>query len=370
MTDKSPRLTPLANALPSSVPFVAPEMTEREIGRKFRARLGANESSFGPSPKVNQAIQDASSDIFKYPDPQSYDLKNALCDLHDVPTENIILGEGIDGLLAYLCRLMIGQGDVAVTSLGAYPTFNFHVAGYGGTLKTVPYIGDHENPDALIAKARETNAKLIYISNPDNPMGSHHNAQVIQNMIDNIPVGCLLILDEAYIELAPENSAPPFDTNAKNVIRFRTFSKAYGLAGARIGYGIAHRDLITAFDKIRNHFGVSVISQRAALAATLDQTYLNEIQIAVAKGRDRIAQIATENGLTAIPSATNFVSIDCGQNGNYARRVLAALTEMGIFARMPFVAPQDRCIRISIGIPADIEKFADAFPDALRKARD
>jgi histidinol-phosphate aminotransferase len=345
-------------------------MTERETRRKFRARLGANESSFGPSPKVIKAIQDASADIFKYPDPTSFDLKVALSDLHNVPSENIIVGEGIDGLLAYLCRLMIGQGDVAVTSLGAYPTFNFHVAGFGGKLETVPYVNDHEDPDALIAKARKTDAKLIYIANPDNPMGTRHSADVMQRMIDNIPDGCLLILDEAYIELAPENTAPSLDVTNKNVIRFRTFSKAYGLAGARIGYGIAHCDLIKSFDKIRNHFGVSVVSQRAALAAALDQDYLSEIQTAVANGRDRIAQIATENGLATIPSATNFVAIDCGADGDFARRVLAVLTELGIFVRMPFVAPQDRCVRISVGIPEDIEIFATALQQALEMVRD
>jgi histidinol-phosphate aminotransferase len=368
-TDQSPRLTPLANALPSSVPFVAPEMTERETGVIFRARLGANESSFGPSPNVALAIADAHTDIFKYPDPQSLDLRTALSDLHQVPKENIIIGEGIDGLLAYLCRLLIGPDDVVVTSRGAYPTFNFHVAGFGGKLETVPFLNDHEDPDALIHKARETDAKLIYISNPDNPMGTHHSAAVIQNMIDNLPNGCLLILDEAYIELAPSGVAPAFDISAQNVIRFRTFSKAYGLAGARIGYAIAHRELITAFDKIRNHFGVSILSQRAALAAVQDQKYLREIQASVDDGRNRITQIAIENGLNPIPSAANFVTIDCGQDGDFARQVLSALINMGIFVRMPFVAPQDRCIRVSVGIPEDIEKFAQALPKALEVAR-
>ena len=295
MTQNAPRLTPLAAALPSSVPFVAPEMTERATGRKFRARLGANESSFGPSPKVKTAIVDACDDVFKYPDPQSFDLKTAIGALHDIPIDNIIVGEGIDGLLSYLCRLMIGQGDVAVTSAGAYPTFNFHVAGFGGILETVPYLNDNEDPDALLQKACETDAKLIYISNPDNPMGTYHSAAVIQNMIDNLPTGCLLILDEAYIELAPDDVAPDFDILSQNVIRFRTFSKAYGLAGTRVGYGIAHHELITAFDKIRNHFGVSVLSQKAALAAIQDAEYLTHIQKAVSDGRNRIAQRINDN---------------------------------------------------------------------------
>jgi len=236
-------------------------------------------------------------------------------------------------------------------------------------LETVPYKSDHENPDALIKRAKETDAKLIYISNPDNPMGTHHSADQMQAMIDAVPEPSLLILDEAYIELAPDGTAPAFDVANKNLIRFRTFSKAYGLAGARVGYGIAHRDLVSAFDKIRNHFGVSVLSQYAALAAVKDQGYLNDIKSAVAKGRERIAEIAFENGLTSIPSAANFVAIDCGLDGAFAKAVVADLMDMGIFVRMPFVVPQDRCIRVSVGLPKEIERFGAALPQALAKAR-
>ena len=125
-----------------------------------------------------------------------------------------------------------------VTSDGAYPTFNFHVAGFGGALHKVPYTGDHEDPDALIAKARATGAKLIYLANPDNPMGSWHDANTIGRMIGSVPDGCLLVLDEAYIDLAPEGTAPPVDPADTRVIRMRTFSKGYGMAGARVGYAI------------------------------------------------------------------------------------------------------------------------------------
>jgi len=317
-----------------------------------------------PNAKTRTALHQ----IDRYGDPESHDLKHAISDLQGVPVENIILGEGIDGLLGNLCRLIIDQGDTVVTSAGAYPTFNYHVAGFGGVLETVPYLGDYEDPDALIKRAKETDAKLIYISNPDNPMGTHHSADRMQAMIDAVPKSSLLILDEAYIELAPDGTAPAFDVEDKNIIRFRTFSKAYGLAGARVGYGIAHRDLVTAFDKIRNHFGVSVLSQHAALAAVKDQGYLNDIKSAVAKGRQRIAEIAFDNGLTSISSAANFVAIDCGLDGAFAKAVVAELMDMGIFVRMPFVAPQDRCIRVSVGLPDEIERFGAALPAALKNA--
>ncbi|MDB0033415.1 pyridoxal phosphate-dependent aminotransferase [Amylibacter sp.] len=365
----SPRLTALSQSLPSSVPFVAPEMTERLSGIPFVARLGANESSFGPSPKVRRVIAESCSEVFKYGDPDAFDLKLELEKQLKVPNQNIVVGEGIDGLMGILCRLMLEEGDVVVTSNGAYPTFNYQVKGVGGKLETVPYLNDYEDPKALIAKAKEQNAKMIYLANPDNPMGTYHTASIIQEMIDSVPDGSLLVLDEAYIELAPQGTAPKIDILNKNVIRLRTFSKAYGLAGARVGYAIGHMDLIKSFDKIRNHFGVNTIGQKAALAALKDQLYVAEVCRSISLGRERINQIAIENGLKTIPSSTNFVAVDCGKDGNFTRKVLAELVGMGIFVRMAFVAPQDRCLRVSIGIPEDIELFSKAFPLALENAR-
>jgi len=364
-----PRLTSLANSLPSSVPFVAPEMTERISGIPFIARLGANESSFGPSPKVKQVIADSTADVFKYGDPDAFDLKEELEKHLKVPCENIIVGEGIDGLMGILCRLMLEQGDIVVTSNGAYPTFNYQVKGAGGRLETVPYLADYEDPDALIEKARQYKAKMIYIANPDNPMGTHHSAETIQRMIDSVPKESLLVLDEAYIELAPDGVAPKLDISNKNIIRLRTFSKAYGLAGARVGYAIGHTDLVKSFDKIRNHFGVNTIGQKAALAALKDQDYVSKVKVSIEQGRERINQIAIENGLNTISSSTNFVAVDCGVDGDFTRKVLSELVRMGIFVRMAFVPPQDRCLRVSVGVPGDIEHFAKALPIALAKAR-
>ena len=365
-----PHLTPLAKSLPASVPFVGPEAQERQQGQTFKARLGANESTFGPSPKAIAAMQKTASEVWMYGDPESHDLRQALAKHHDINPENIMIGEGIDTLLGVLVRLYVTAGDAVVTSAGAYPTFNYHVAGFGGTLHTVPYKDDHEDPDALIAKALETNAKLIYIANPDNPMGTWHDAARMQQMIDAVPPGCLLVLDEAYVELAPEGTAPAIDTTADNVIRMRTFSKAHGMAGARVGYAISTAQVISSFNKVRNHFGMSRISQAGALAALQDTDWLIHVRAEVEKARETIAQIATDNGLTTIPSATNFVAIDCGRDGDLAKLVLAGLVSAGIFARMPFVTPQNRCIRVSCGTPAQLKAFANALPEALGTAHE
>jgi histidinol-phosphate aminotransferase len=275
------------------------------------------------------------------------------------------VGEGIDGLLGLLVRLMVGPGDAVVTSAGAYPTFNFHVAGFGGTLHRAPYAGDFEDPDALLALARQTGARLIYLANPDNPMGSHHPASVISNMIEALPEGCLLALDEAYVELAPEGTEAQVAADDPRVIRFRTFSKAHGMAGLRLGYALAAPDLAQAFDKVRNHFAVGRMVQAGGMAALGDKDHVRAVRLWAEVGRQRLGQIARDNGLTPLPSATNFVTIDCGRDGDYARALLKALIQRDIFVRMPGIAPLDRCIRVSIGDEAALAAFAAALPLAM-----
>jgi histidinol-phosphate aminotransferase len=365
-----PPCTPLVQSLPATVPFVGPETRERQMGRPFQARMGANESVFGPSPAAIAAMREGAADTWKYSDPENYDLNVALARLHGVAPENIIVGEGVDALLGYLVRMVVSQGTPVVTSLGAYPTFNYHVAGFGGRFELVPYLGDREDPEALIARARETAAPLIYFANPDNPMGSWSDTATVQRLIEAVPDGAILCLDEAYIEFAPEGTAPPLDVANARVIRFRTFSKAYGMAGARVGYGIAHASLAGAFNKVRNHFGVSRITQLGALAALSDQAYLDKVRGWVGEARARIGGIAAANGLKALPSATNFVTIDCGQDGAFAKRVVEELAARGIFVRRPFAAPQNRCIRVTAGTPADLDALAAAMPDALRASAD
>ena len=364
-----PKLTPLAQTLPATVPFVGPEAQERQAGKPFTARIGANESMFGPSPKAVEAMEKAARDIWKYPDPENHDLRHALATHHGIAAKHIMVGEGIDGLLGLVVRLFVAAGDAVVTSAGAYPTFNYHVAGFGGDIHAIPYLADSEDPDALIAKAEQTQAKLIYLANPDNPMGSWHSAQKIEAMVAKLPAGCLLILDEAYIELAPPGTAPVLAAEHPNLIRMRTFSKAYGMAGARVGYAIGPEPIINAFNKVRNHFGMCRISQAGALAALHHADWLENVKVQVVKSREQINRIAAKNGLTPLPSATNFVAIDCGGDGAFARAVLSHLVDAGIFVRMPFVAPQDRCIRVSCGDDAAMQAFAAALPKALLAVR-
>ena len=274
-------------------------------------------------------------------------------------------GEGIDGLFGYLVRLFVGLGDKVLTSAGAYPTFNFHVAGYGGELITVPYRDDHEDTEALIEAAKLHNPKLVYLANPDNPMGTWWQAEVVEAMVEKMPSESLLVLDEAYGEFAPEGVMPSIDPFDSRVLRFRTFSKAYGLAGIRVGYAIGEATLINEFNKIRNHFGLGCVAQAACVAALSDTSHLNSVVARVREARERLYQIASDNGLKALASATNFVAIDCGRDGDFAKAVLGNLVAQGIFVRMPGVAPLNRCIRVSVGYPEDLALFAAALPKAL-----
>ena len=363
-----PRYTPLVSDLPSTVPFVGPESQERDRKLLFDARLGANENMFGPSPKALAALKKYSNEQWMYGDPTSYELRCALAEKHKISTDNIVVGEGIDGLLGYLVRLLISEGDHVVTSNGAYPTFNYHVSGFGGKIHKVPYLADCEDIVSLIKKACSVDAKLIYFANPDNPMGTHVPGYKIIEALKDLPEGCLFILDEAYSEFAPASSLPSLEITDMRVVRLRTFSKAYGMAGARVGYAMAEENLINSFEKIRNHFGMNRLAQKAALEALSDNQWLLEMVQKVENGRQRIYKIAASNNLKSITSSTNFVAIDCGKDGKFAKKVLTELISLGIFVRMPFVSPQDRCIRVSVGKKRDLDRFEKALPTALKRA--
>jgi len=369
MTAKAPRFTKIAAGLPTTVPFVGPEAQERTRGKLFRARIGANESCFGPAPSVIAAMQSAAGEMWKYCDPDNYELKQALAAHLGLSAANVVVGEGIDGLLGVATRLFVEDGTPVVTSLGAYPTFNFHIVGSGGKLILVKYENDKESLNALLDAVRQEQAPLVYLSNPDNPMGSWWNAAEIFDFIAALPPTTMLLLDEAYGETAPDGCLPQANHIWPNVLRFRMFSKAYGLAGLRCGYAFGDADVIASFEKMRNHYGVNKMAQVAGYAALNDQAYLEEVVGKIVAGRKCIAEIATNNGLLPLPSATNFVTIDCGSDGTFAKKVLEGLLDRDVFVRKPMAPGLDRCIRISVGLSHELDIFADELPKALAAAR-
>ncbi|RUM97298.1 pyridoxal phosphate-dependent aminotransferase [Pseudaminobacter arsenicus] len=368
MTTRPP-LTPIIDALPSTVPFVGPEAQQRASGHVFRARIGANESSFGPSPRVIARMQEVARDMWMYCDPDNYDLRMALAAHLGLGKDNVAVGEGIDGLLSLAVRMYVSPGDAVITSLGAYPTFNFHVAGVGGRLVVVPYENDRESLDGLLEAVKREKAPLVYLSNPDNPMGTWWESDELIRFMDALPQTTMLILDEAYGETAPASALPPVEVERVNLLRMRTFSKAYGLAGIRCGYAFADAQVIANVEKIRNHYGVSRMAQIAGLEALADQSYLSSVIARVAAARDRISGIARENGLAPIQSATNFVTVDCGRDADFAMKVMQNLLGRDVFIRKPMAPVLNRCIRISVGLDHELDVLAEELPAALAAAR-
>jgi histidinol-phosphate aminotransferase len=361
-------LTAIVSGLPATVPFVGPEALERARGRPFRARLGANESAFGPAPGAVAAMREAAAEGWMYGDPENDDLKRAIAARHGVTPDHVVVGEGIDALFGVVARLHVEPGTTVVTSLGAYPTFAFHVAGNGGRLVTALYRDDREDLDALLALARSEFPRLVFLANPDNPMGSWWDGGSVEAFAGALAANVLLCLDEAYADFAPTGTLPVIDPDDPRVLRFRTFSKAHGMAGLRVGYALGAPEVVAAFDRVRNHFGVNRVAQAGALASLADEEHVASVVARVASARDRIAAIAADNGLQALPSATNFVTVDCGRDGAFARRVLAELAERDVFIRMPGVAPLDRCVRISTAPDDQMAVLAEELPAALAAA--
>jgi histidinol-phosphate aminotransferase len=362
---KKPVYSRLVGALPASVPFVPPEALERRIGRTLALRIGANESAFGPSPKAQAAIRDGASKVNWYCDPEGFVLREALAKHHGVKRDNIGLGIGIDDLLGLSVRAFVDPGDPVVMSYGAYPTFAFHVAGFGGRFVYAPYRDFRNDPEALADVARKNDSRLVYLSNPDNPTGSWLDAETQLRLIRALPDHAVMLLDEAYSDFAPAGTVPEIDPEDPRVIRLRTFSKAHGMAGMRIGYAIAPVEVIAAFDKIRHHFGVSRLAQEAALASLGDPDFIAQVAREVSVGRADYAALAERLGLKALPSATNFVAIDMG-SGVRARATLKWLLEdEACFLRMPGVEPLDRLIRVTVGTEAERRGFAAALARVL-----
>jgi histidinol-phosphate aminotransferase len=362
-----PRLSSVVGGLPADTPFVGPEALERRSGVKLEIRLGANESLFGPSERVIEAIRAAALEVQLYGDPEGLVLREAIARQHGVTAENVVLGCGIDELLGLFVRAWLDPGDTGVMSEGGYPTFAYQLRGHGGRFATAPYRGFRNDPVGLAEAANRSGARLVYLSNPDNPTGSVLSAVEQQAMFEALPADCVILLDEAYAEFAPAEALPEVPAEDPRIVRFRTFSKAHGLAGLRIGYALGARSLIQPIERIRNQFGVGRLVQAAALAALGDPGQVAAVVAETIAGRNEYSRFAASLGLRALPSATNFVAIDVGSR-SWAEAIVRLLRERhGIFIRMPGVAPLDRCIRVTVGRPPERARFAEALADVLRR---
>ncbi|HEY4441578.1 MAG TPA: aminotransferase class I/II-fold pyridoxal phosphate-dependent enzyme [Candidatus Elarobacter sp.] len=364
-----PQPTPLVAAIPPMTPFVAPEELAHRVGRASLLRLGANESAFGPSPRAVAAMRDAVALTSWYGDPESLALRSALAARHRCTIDEIAIASGIDDLMGLIVRAFCGPGDACVATRGTYPTLFYHLNAFGARAEFAEPAADGAIvPDAIVAAVRRSNAKMVYVANPDNPSGTFVDRATLAALREALPDDVLLFLDEAYADFVPREQLPP-DVIDPRTIRTRTFSKAYGMAGARVGYALASAEVIAVFQKLRNHFGVNRTAQIGALAALDDDAFLRGVIAEVARGRDEYRALAAAHRLAAPPSATNFVCIEIGTKPE-AEAMVATLLELGVFVRKPWAPPLDGYIRVTVGTADERAAFADRFGEALDLVRE
>jgi histidinol-phosphate aminotransferase len=358
------RPTPAIEAIPETTPFIGPEQLLRETGRNEFVRLGANESAFGPSPKAIEAMARELPRLSWYGDPESLDLRDALAAKHRCRPEEIVVGSGIDDLMGLAVRAFLAPGDCALATRGTYPTFAYHVIGYGGKLAEVDY-RDDGTPDcnALLDRARRDAPRIVYLANPDNPSGRFIAKSEIAAFVEALSGDSLLLLDEAYADFVDDGELlePVLEDR---IVRLRTFSKAYGMAGARIGYAVTTERNVRTFQKIRLHYGINRNAQIGALASLADDEFRQYVVVATAEAREAYYALARDLGRGYVESRTNFVCIEM-ETARRARRVMDELLARGVWIRKPGAPPLDAYVRVSAGTEPMREAFAAALRDVL-----
>jgi histidinol-phosphate aminotransferase len=364
-----PQPTALVAAVPPSTPFVAPEVLARRLGLREMLRLGANESAFGPSPRAIAAMRDAVAKTSWYGDPESLELRDALAARHACSPGEIVVACGIDDLMGLIVRAFCAPGDPCVATRGTYPTLFYHLNAYGARAEFAePDERGGIVPQNIVDAVERSGAKLVYVANPDNPSGGFVDRATLAALRDALPDDVLLFLDEAYADFVPREALPP-DTIDPRTIRTRTFSKAYGMAGARIGYALCSAELVETFQKLRLHFGVNRTAQIGALAALDDDAFLRGVVAEVERGRDEYHALAAAHGLPSLPSSTNFVCIGIGTRAQ-AEAMVAALLELGVFVRKPWAPPIDGYVRVTVGTVGERAELARRFAEALDRVRE
>ncbi|MBV9409911.1 MAG: aminotransferase class I/II-fold pyridoxal phosphate-dependent enzyme [Candidatus Eremiobacteraeota bacterium] len=350
-------------------PFVAPEELARRVGRTDLLRLGANESAFGPSPRAIAAMREAVALTSWYGDPESLQLRAALAARHGCAVEEIVVACGIDDLMGLIVRAYCGPGDACVATRGTYPTLFYHLNSLGARAEYAePDAQGGIVPENIVDAVRRSGAKLVYVANPDNPSGGFADRATLAALRAALPEDTMLFLDEAYADFVPRESLLP-DVIDPRVVRTRTFSKAYGMAGARIGYALAPAELVATFQKLRLHFGVNRTAQIGALAALDDEAFMRGVIAEVERGRDEYHALAARHGLPSLPSSTNFVCIGIGTRAE-AEAMVGTLLELGVFVRKPWAAPIDSYIRVTVGTATERAAFAEIFTEALDRVRE
>lgn len=346
-----------------------------EVAREFGldeskiVKLASNENPLGMPPSAKLAMAKAAEDLGRYPDSNGFELKAVISKKYNVPENWITLGNGSNDILELAARSVAQKGDEIIFSKHAFAVYPLATQAVGATAVEVPAIPEnlgHDLPGML--KAITPKTKLIYVANPNNPTGSFLSGSEIAAFLKQVPSNVVVVVDEAYTEYLSDEQkydSLAFAREYPNVIISRTLSKAYGLAGLRIGFSIAQPMMTDLLNRIRQPFNVNSLAQAAAVAAIKDDEFLRQGAILNQKGYQQLKAGFEKLGLKYIPSSGNFVLVQVGQDDGAGARVNLALLKQGVIVRPVGNYGLPQWLRVSIGLPEENDAFLEALKNAI-----
>ncbi|MBT4792918.1 MAG: histidinol-phosphate transaminase [Halobacteriovoraceae bacterium] len=342
------------------------EEVAREKGLTKITKLASNENPLGPSPFAIREMTNALWDIHRYPDMHATDFKNKLCEVYKVKPENIILGNGSEGIMAYIARAFIQPGDEVLTAEKTFIGFHILATGAGAKMVTCPRTEDMRYDVKALAKAVNENTKVLYIANPDNPTGTYITEQEFDFLMQYVPKHTIVILDEAYFEFAQSTWDYPDSMKYRydNVITLRTFSKAYGLSGIRVGYGFGNAEFITALHKVKLPFEPNLIAQKGAVGALTDYPHLERSIRNNTKRYYETLKFLDQKDFNPIRSVTNFICFKTGST-EASDYLFEELLNHGVIIRPLKANNMPDWVRVSIGLKEEMSHFFSAMEEVL-----
>ncbi len=342
---------------------------QRELGITDIIKLASNENPLGPSPKAVEGMKNHFDELNLYPN-GGLDLREVLAERFHLKVGNVIAGSGSEGIMSNIIRAFLCDDDEVLTSEGTFVGLYVLARSRGVKLVLVPQTDYHFDLDA-IARAINTHTKIIYLANPNNPTGTIFTKAEFDRFMKHVPGHVLIILDEAYFEYAQGNPEYPDSMQYRydNVITLRTFSKVYGLAGIRIGYGFAHDVLITNLLKVKLPFEPSTLAQVAGIAALSDHDFLSRSLNVNTRGKSYLLPALRDLGLTVLPAEANFVMVPLASE-SAVQHVYGELLKLGVIIRPLRAFGLPHCIRITIGTQNENERLADSMKKALAEMKD
>lgn len=344
------------------------EEVQRELGLKQIVKLASNENPLGSSPKAKRAIKKSLNDINRYPDGNFFYLKRKLSKKLNIKPSNVIFGNGSNEIIELIIRTFLNEGEEVIMSKPDFLIFRLATLQENGKPVEVNLKDFSCDLDA-IKNAITEKTKIIFIANPNNPVGTYTKEDELRNFINEVPDNIIIALDEAYYEFAKDMENYPNSLeylDRKNIIILRTFSKAYGLSGLRLGYGLANEKAINYLNNSRQPFNVNYLAQVAGLAALDDDKFLQRTLKATEEGKIYLYKQLNELGIEYISSATNFVLIDTKRN---CEDVFEKILNRGVIIRDMSAYNLDTWIRVTVGTKEENEKFIKVFKDILKGGR-